>query len=314
MTPEQRDKEHAGSRERSREAKVLRVRREGAALTAEPGEPRSRPYTVLGFVEPDAARSPPGPDLSPPEAVTTPPTAPAELSPTLSPSTASQPARPASAPAAPSVADAAMRGSSGEPRTVSLKLLAAHAARVGSRQRRAARQSRTQRAGTGAAIALVLAGGVTFSALSSIDEGSAFDITPAASAITQSFGFGTLEAQRAADKRDAGGSAARKRRRAERPARERAVSPAKSPAAQPATASPPRRQTPERNRAPARDERRTPARRPQAQAPPRPRPQPQQRPQPQPQQKATPKPAPIRPAKPPPSSGGDPALGSGPGL
>lgn len=326
MAPEERDDEDGETRVRSREARVLRVRREAGAVAAENGDPRSRLYTVLGFAEADAAPDEPEvarllPVSEPvhPETVRTsleapaaPPAPPSARSPFLPAPSSTTDASPDPPPADP-VADPAGREVASEPHTVSLKLMAAHAARVESRQRRAARQSRTQRAGTGAAVALVLAGVVTFSALSSIDEGSAFDITPAASSITQGFGFGTLEAQRAADKRDAG--EARERRAQRRTPAKRRASPAKGPDAQPPAASPPPRETPDRDAGPAREERRRPASSPQAQAP---RPQPQQSPRPQqrpqPQQKATPKPAPIKPARPAPSGGGDPSLGSGPGL
>lgn len=331
VIPEKRDDEDRGSHVRSREALVLRVRREEAALRAEHDGASSPRYTVLGFAEPDAVRLRLAPELLAPDFVDLSREAPAfpgddalteahASPPAASPGPVSRtPAQRSPAATASAVTDLAA-----EPLPVPLELMAAHAARVDTRQRRAARQSKTRTAGTGAAIALVLAGGVAFSALSSFDEGTASDITPVASSISQSLGLGAIGAQRAADRRSQ--IRADARRQAQLRARARKSRPATRTDAQPAVAAPPKRQQPSgaskpKRRSPSSGKQapaaRSPA--PKAQAP-RPQQQPQAS-QPKPKQQSPPKatqkpatPAPIRPAKPAPSGGGDPSLGSGPGL
>lgn len=328
VIPEKRDDEDRGSRVRSREALVLRVRREEAALRAEHDGASSPRYTVLGFAEPDAVRLRLAPELLAPEFVDLSREAPAfPGDDALAEAHASPPAAPRGpisrtpAQRSPAATASAVTDLAAEPLPVPLELMAAHAARVDTRQRRAARQSKTRTAGTGAAIALVVAGGVAFSALSSFDEGTVSDITPVASSLSESLGLGAIGAQRAADRRSQ--IRADARRQAQLRARARKSRPATRTDAQPAVATPPkpsgaskpkRRSPSSGNQAPA-----APAPAPKAQAP-RPQQQPQAS-QPKPKQQSPPKvtqkpatPAPVQPAKPVPSGGGAPSLGSGPGL
>jgi len=326
VIPEKRDDEDRGSRVRSREALVLRVRREEAALRAEHDGASSPRYTVLGFAEPDGVRLRLAPELLAPEFVDLSREAPAfPGDDALTEAHASPPAAPPGpvsrtpAQRSPDATASAVTDLAAEPLPVPLELMAAHAARVDTRQRRAARQSKTRTAGTSAAIALVLAGGVAFSALSSFDEGTVSDITPVASSISESFGLGAIGAQRAADRRSQ--IRADARRQAQLRARARKSRPATRTDAQPAIAAPPKQQQPSGaskpkrrspssgNQAPA-----APAPAPKAQAP-RPQQQPQaSQPKPKQQSPQPATPAPVRPAKPAPSGGGDPSLGSGPGL
>jgi hypothetical protein len=336
VIPEKRDDEDRGSRVRSREALVLRVRREEAALRAEHDGASSPRYTVLGFAEPDAVRLRLAPELLASDFVDLSREAPAfpgddALTEAHASSRAAPPGPVSRTPAqrSPAATASAVTDLAAEPLPVPLELMAAHAARVDTRQRRAARQSKTRTAGTGAAIAVVLAGGVAFSALSSFDEGTVSDITPVASSISESLGLGAIGAQRAADRRSQ--IRADARRQAQLRARARKSRPATRTDAQPAVAAPPKKQQPSGaskpkkrrspssgNQAPA-----APAPAPTAQAP-RPQPQASQQSPPKVTQKptttapapttTTPGPTTTTPVRPAPSGGGDPSLGSGPGL